>query len=158
MGINNVSYVWHSYANYTKRPVIDWYPGDEYVDWVGISYFTNIKEGIERVVKLAKEKNKPLMIAEATPCGIGVTHDKYALKRWYKPFFKFIEDNEIKAISYINCDWEALPMWKGQGWKDSRVEVNPVIKKHWSEEVQKEKYLKSSPELFDILGFRPRNK
>jgi len=37
-GVNNVAYVWHSYANYTKRPVMDWYPGDEYVDWVAVSY------------------------------------------------------------------------------------------------------------------------
>ena len=155
MGVNNISYVWHSYANYTKRPIIDWYPGDEYVDWVGISYFTNMKHGIERVVKFAKEKNKPLMIAEATPCGIGVTHEKHALERWYEPFFEFINANDVKAVSYINCDWEALPMWKGQGWKDSRVEANPVIRKRWIEEVQKEKYLKSSPELFSLLGFKP---
>lgn len=158
MNINNVAYVWHSYANYTKIPIMDWYPGDEYVDWVGISYFSNMLEGLNSVAKIARLKNKPLMIAEATPCGIGVTHDKHALKRWYEPFFKFIEVNNVKAISYINCDWEALEMWKGQGWKDSRVQANPVIKKRWLEEVQKEKYLKSSSKLFKLLGFESKNK
>lgn len=158
MGITNISYVWHSYANYTKRPVMDWYPGDEYVDWVAVSYFSNMKESLERIVKIAEEKNKPLMIAEATPCGIGVTHEKNALNRWYEPFFRFISANDVKAVSYINCDWEALPMWKGQGWKDSRVEANPVIKKRWSKEMQKPKYLKSSSGLFSILGFASKKR
>ena len=45
-------------------------------------------------------------------------------------------------------------MWKGQGWKDSRVETNPLIKKRWLEEIQKEKYLKSSPDLYSLLGFK----
>ncbi len=155
MEVSNVSYVWHSYAGYTERPVIDWYPGDEYVDWIAISYFNAIQKYRNQMVKIAKEHNKPLMIAEATPCGIGTTYGDYALKNWYEPFFKFIDANNVEAVSYINCDWEALPMWKGQGWKDSRVEANSIIKKRWLEEVQKEKYLKSSPELYSLLGFEP---
>ncbi len=158
MKLNNISYVWHSYANYTERPVVDWYPGDEYVDWFAISYFYPIQKYLDRMVNLAREHNKPLMIAEATPSGIGINYGEYALKRWYEPFFKFIDTNNVKAVSYINCDWEALPMWKGQGWRDSRVEANPVIKKRWLKEVQNEKYLKSSPELFGLLGFEPNKR
>ena len=93
------------------------------------------------------------MIAEATPCGIGVTYGEYALEEWYEPFFEFIDTQDVRAVSYINCDWEALPMWEGQGWRDSRVEANPIVKKRWLEEVQKEKYLKASPELFSLLGY-----
>lgn len=153
MGVNNVSYVWHSYANYTENPVMDWYPGDEYVDWVAVSYFNGIEKYLNRIADIGKAHHKPLMIAEATPCGVGVTYGEYALERWFKPFFKFIDTYNVKAVSYINCDWEALPMWQGQGWKDSRVEANPLIKQYWLEQVQKEKYLKSSPELYSLLGF-----
>ena len=120
---------------------------------MAVSYFSAMQESLEKIVKLAKEKNKPLMIAEASPCGISVIYGKYALKRWYEPFFEFIDNNNIKAVSYINCDWEALTMWKGQGWKDSRIETNPIIKNRWLEEVQKERYLKASPGLFGLLGF-----
>ncbi|MFC1708826.1 glycoside hydrolase family 26 protein [Candidatus Omnitrophota bacterium] len=155
MDVRNVAYVWHSYASYTERPIIDWYPGDEYVDWVAISYFRNIQKFLDRIVNIAREHNKPLMIAEATPFGIGVRYGDYALERWYEPFFKFIDTNDVGAVSYINCDWEALPMWTGQGWKDSRVEANPIIKKRWLEEVRKEKYLKSSSGLYALLGFEP---
>lgn len=155
MKVRNVSYVWHSYASYTKRPVMNWYPGNEYVDWIAISYFNPIQKYLDRIVKIAREHKKPLMIAEAAPCGIDTTYGDYALKSWYEPFFKFIDTNNVEAVSYINCDWEALPMWKGQGWKDSRVEANPIIKERWLEEVQKEEYLKSSPELYSLLGFEP---
>lgn len=155
MKIRNLSYVWHSYASHVERPPMDWYPGDEYVDWVAVSYFYPIQKYLDRIVKIAKEHNKPLMIAEATPSGIGTAYGDYALKSWYEPFFEFINTNDVKAMSYINCDWDALPMWKHQSWKDSRVEANPLIKKRWLEEVQGEKYLKSSKELYGLLGFKP---
>ncbi|MBN3038694.1 MAG: hypothetical protein JW869_04665 [Candidatus Omnitrophica bacterium] len=153
MGVNNVSYVWHSYANYTECPLMDWYPGDDYVDWFAISYFNLIEKFRDQIAQLAREHNKPLMIAESTPCGIGVTYGEYALERWFEPFFKFIDAQDVKAVSYVNCDWEALPMWTGQGWKDSRVEANPVVKERWLKEVEQEKYLKASPKLFSLLGF-----
>ena len=40
-GADNIAFVWHSYAapTYKDYPLSDWYPGDEYVDWVGISLF-----------------------------------------------------------------------------------------------------------------------
>ena len=40
-GVNNVAFVWHSYifASYNGFPISAWYPGDEYVDWVGVSLF-----------------------------------------------------------------------------------------------------------------------
>ncbi len=155
MGVENVAYVWHSYASHLERPVMDWYPGDEYVDWVAVSYFNSVQRFLNPIIKIAQEHNKPLMIAEATPSGIGVNYDDYAIERWYEPLFKFIDTYDVKAISYINCDWDTLPMWKELGWRDCRVQVNPNIKKRWLEEVQKEKYLKSSPELHTLLGFEP---
>ena len=40
-GADNVAFVWHSYAAPTFKdyPLSAWYPGDDYVDWVGISLF-----------------------------------------------------------------------------------------------------------------------
>jgi hypothetical protein len=93
------------------------------------------------------------MIAEATPCGIGTHYGDYALQRWYEPFFKFIDTHNIKAVSYINSDWESLPMWKGQGWKDSRVQANPAIKERWLKEVGSARYLKCRDDLYTMLDF-----
>lgn len=157
MGVKNVAYVWHSYGHHTERPITDWYPGDKYVDWVAITYFRPSEKYVERILNFARDHNKPLMIAEATPQGIGIRYGDYALEKWYEPFFEFIDTHDVKAVSYINCEWDVLPLWKGQGWKDSRVQANPVIKERWLKEVNKEKYLKASSGLFGLLGFEPRN-
>src|SRR5205814_620405 len=38
-GVDNVATVWHSFASKTDRPMSDWYPGDDVVDWVAVTYF-----------------------------------------------------------------------------------------------------------------------
>lgn len=156
-GVQNAAYVWHSAASYREHPLKDWYPGDEYVDWCAISYFSFIfyNKFIDSMLDFAKEHNKPFMIAEATPCGIGTTYPDYAWERWFQHFFNFIAESNTKAVCYINCDWESYPMWQGQGWKDARVQTSEVLKKRWLSEITKEKYLHSSPELFELLGSSP---
>jgi len=152
--IDNVAYVWHSYASILSRPITDWYPGDEYVDWFAITYFDNRPAGyMDPMVELAAEHKKPLMIAESTPRGIGTHNEKHAWDRWFQPFFDFVSENNIKAVSYINSNWGEHPMWKGQGWQDARIQVDEICKKKWLDEIRKEKYLQSSLELYKILGY-----
>jgi hypothetical protein len=155
--VDNVAYIWHSYAGYISRPIMDWYPGDEYVDWFAISYFHHKTKYMDSMVQLALEHNKPLMIAESTPCGIGTHYANYAWERWFQPFFNFIIEKNVKAICYINSNWEEQPMWKGQGWKDARIQANKSIKKRWLEEIKKERYLQASPELYKTLDYHFRN-
>ncbi len=40
-GVENIAFVWHSYAArpFNDNALSSWYPGDDYVDWVGISVF-----------------------------------------------------------------------------------------------------------------------
>lgn len=151
--VQNVDYVWHSYASYISRSVLDWYPGDEYVDWFAISYFNGRTKYMDSMAQLSEEHNKPMMIAEATPRGVGTYYGEYALDKWFRPFFDFISEKNIKAVCYINSNWDEQPMWKGQGWGDARVQTNKIVKKAWLDEIKKEKYLHSSPELYKILGY-----
>ena len=80
--VENVAYVWHSYGYGVTEDLLRWYPGDDYVDWFGVSFFGGEKAetrrkvdlAMTRVAEFARRRNKPLMIAEATPRGIGVTH------------------------------------------------------------------------------------
>ncbi|MBQ4818548.1 glycosyl hydrolase [Aquimarina sp. MMG016] len=93
-GVTNVAYVWQSSAS-PIDDVLDiqfgegnfgdiqsWYPGDDYVDWMGISWFVTPDEGTtvlpgiptqrekaNEVVSFARSKNKPVYIAESTPQG-----------------------------------------------------------------------------------------
>ena len=89
LGVFNVQMVWQASAS-TTDDVIDgghedirqWYPGDEYVDWMAISWFMNPHETVEvsssyspktplqlteELLELARLHGKPVMIAEASP-------------------------------------------------------------------------------------------
>ena len=99
-----------------------------------------------------------MMICEATPQGVGTYFGKSSWKRWYRDFFKYVSDNDIKAISYINSNWDKLPMWKDWGWKDARVQANEEVKALWIEEISKEKYINSSKNLYNMLKFIPEVK
>lgn len=152
-GVDNVAFVWHSYASLNSGDVMQWYPGDDYVDWFGVSYFAQDKKYMQAVAALAKKHGKPLMVAEATPFGTQTKFGKRSWKNWFAKFFKFVSYYDVKAISYIDYDWETYKAFKGQGWGDARVEADDVVKAKWLEEIKKEKYLQSSPGLFKSLGY-----
>jgi hypothetical protein len=151
--IDNVAYVWHSYASTLQgHTLLEWYPGDEYVDWFGISYFNQHPGEMKPMILLAREHRKPVMIAESTPATIGTAGDA-AWKRWFQHYFEFIAKNDIKAFSYINCDWDNLPMFADFHWRDARLASSDEVKEKWNAEIAGEKYLHSSPALFDLIGF-----
>ncbi len=162
-GVTNVAYVWHSYAapTYKGYPVTDWYPGDEYVDWVGISVFFQPYEDIfnhketNTVLDFAKEKKKPVMIAESNPVK-GISTKRSGAKvwdDWFVDFFSFCYQKNIKAIAFINENWPRLRIDGIEEWKDARLYNNDKVAEAWLEETNKERYLKQSPELYELLGY-----
>lgn len=91
-GVGNVAFVWQGAASTTDvildggrmDNIGDWYPGDTYVDWVGLSWFmhpdaqpsVNVNFAVptprqlaDEVLAFARAHNKPVMIAEAAPQG-----------------------------------------------------------------------------------------
>ncbi len=154
-GFSNIATVWQSavwpdpsiagpsMARYDHREpgMLDsWYPGDDVVDWVGISVFyrdlsqwnytppDDPDRAQNQLLSFARSHNKPVMIAEAAPQGYRTgaltrspiqTNNPKPLSAealwaaWYAPFFQFIYDNRdvIRAVAYINTHWESQPMW-----------------------------------------------
>lgn len=160
-GVENLALVWHSYAapTYKGYPIADWYPGDDYVDWVGISVFGHAYNGTDfgpdcnRVLDFAKTHKKPVMIAEASPIN-GITEESTAAwDQWFVNFFSFAYNKNIKAISFINEDWTQLNIEGISTWQDSRLQNNPQVAKAWFEETGKDRYLKQSERLFEQLGY-----
>ena len=159
--VANVAFVWHSYASqpFKDYALSDWYPGDEYVDWVGISVFGHAYGGkdfgpyCDAVLEFAKNHKKPVMIAESNPIH-GVEKDNTkAWDEWFVHYFNFIYNKNIKAVSFINEDWQSLYIDGISDWKDGRIYNNELISKAWFAETNKDRYLKQSPKLFDALGF-----
>ena len=161
-GADNIAFVWHSYASkpYKDYPLSDWYPGDEYVDWVGISVFGHAYSGsdfgtyCDDVLKFAKEHKKPVMIAESNPIHGIDTDTADVWDQWFVNFFNFIYSKNIKAVSFINEDWSSLRIDGISEWKDGRLNNNELISKAWFRETNKDRYLKQSTELFGLLGYK----
>lgn len=162
MKVDNVTYVWQSKGTGSNQTVLeDWYPGDEFVDWCGYSFFGNPDE---EMITFARKHKKPVFIAEATPVnekkGLYFDTDlkkenvaKRTWDNWFTPFFKVINDNPdvVKAFSYINVDWPSQPMWINNltfQQVDSRIQKSDYISKKWLNEISREKYLKTSDSLF----------
>ena len=90
-GADNVAFVWQASASplddlldAERENIGDWYPGDEYVDWLAFSWFLHPEarpssaveyepptpgELAGEVLALARTAGKPVMIAEAAPQG-----------------------------------------------------------------------------------------
>ena len=160
-GVDNIAFVWHSYAapTYKGNAVTDWYPGDDYVDWVAISVFfqpygeiLNHKETND-VLSIAKAKKKPVMIAEANPVQGIPERGMKVWDTWFANFFSFCYEKNIKAIAFINENWQRLSIDGIETWQDARIYNNRKIGEAWLEETNKEKYLKQSPELYEQLGY-----
>lgn len=192
VGADNVITVWHSatwpdptiagerqddYDHRRSDHLNDWYPGDDAVDWIGISVFyrdlhqwerppvDTPQHAQEKAINFARDHKKPVIIAEAAPQAyrIGALKRGYIVvneqvnvsafeiwHKWYSPVFEFIDNNRdvIKALAYINTDWESQPLWRcdegqragtpecPQGfWGDSRVQANDEIKQKWLDEI-----------------------
>jgi hypothetical protein len=170
--VQNVAFVWHSAAwkTYRNHPLSAWYPGDHYVDWIGVSWFgdgtDDAKKISERaraaVLAFARLHGKPLMIAESTPRKYYPPTRTESWTRWYAPIFRWIADNDIKGFSYINQNWEAQQMWGNpdckseMDWGDSRVQMQgSAVLTQWRNEIANPRFLKPGGQLFKSIGFEP---
>ena len=83
--------VWHSWAAGlpSNATLDDFYPGDDLVDWVGVSVFQQFYpndvggtvKDLEHVLNFAERHSKPSMIAESTPFG-GIHHSLLLHYTW----------------------------------------------------------------------------
>ena len=120
-GVKNVEYVWQA----STSPVDDviekrfedignWYPGDDYVNWMGTSWFLTIDESpaaatdydpatqralTDQVLEFARARGKPVMIAESSPQG-------YDLARSFNaniaPVWDGYQKGDMKSVSDLD--------------------------------------------------------
>ncbi len=105
--------------------IADFYPGDDFVDWVGAKF-----ECADETIQFAREHSKPVMLNAASQGAID----------WFAPFFKFVADNNdvVRAVTYIN-----------EG--ESRLSNDDIIK-NWKTEIKGSLWLRGGPDLFGVLG------
>ncbi len=181
-GANNVEFVWQASASRVDdildsrhEDITRWYPGDDYVDWMAFSMFAH-PDGpalvemsyapatprtlIDEVLAFARQRDKPVMIAEAAPRTfnleemhrsnhIGIYDGPAGQDRksvsadqtwdaFFGPLFDLMTTNSdvIRALAYINVDWDQQPMWgppfESGYWGDTRLEVNEALGSRFS--------------------------
>jgi hypothetical protein len=165
LGVTNVAFVWHATGVESRDglTIDSWFPGEEYVDWCGISFFQQpfscqiptkcSFSYAESIVSFCHQYSLPVMIAESTPFG-GILDDPVedpdavneagykgsTWNSWFIPIIEFIEKHDVKMWNYINCDWDSQAMWQrerapGVHWGDTRIEMFPGVKEKWHHDV-----------------------
>lgn len=149
---SNVKTVWHSWSFdvwEAGNSIEDWWPGKDFVDWCGVSIFQQGYLGdshyghdfkrAEDMARFCATQNLPVMIAESTPFGLGDTESPDTIwERWFENVRRFVKTNKVQLWCYINCDWDEQPMWRGQGWGNTRIQDYPELRDRWIQMLRRE--------------------
>lgn len=149
--VDNVEYVWQSSTS-PVDDVIDqrhediskWYPGDDYVDWMGVSMFLTLdevpvaqldydapsqRELTDELVNFARARGKPVLIAEASPQGYDIAQNLNAniATIWDGP-----SRGDITDVSDLEI-WEAwyAPLFKYMNENDDVIRGFAYINVNW---------------------------
>ena len=129
-------------------------PGADYYDWVGYSWWGGDKDG-EAALDFARKVGKPVFIAEATARGhyFGKEDAETVWNEWFTKFFDHVDGNidVIRAVSYINADWDSQDMW--DGWGQTRLESAPLLKQRWLERMADPMFINAIDKPFQHIGF-----
>jgi hypothetical protein len=181
-GVENTEFVWQAavfpldeMTDGGHDNLRDWYPGDDFVNWMAFSSFLGLDERPEieveerpptareltdELLAFARERGKPVMIAEASPQGYDLARGLNAnhtpgwdgpqgegrrtvspeqiWEEWYAPLLDYMDQNSdvIRALAYINCHWDVQAMWgapyESGYWGDTRLQASPEIAHRFS--------------------------
>lgn len=184
-GVTNSVFVWQASGSILDdliekkhEDISLWYPGDDYVDWLALSWFSKPeamptipgsyrpKRPIDlanEVVAMARQLNKPVLIAESAPQGYDIAAKFRAninplmdgpsgenihhlssaeiWQEWYVPLFDWMDVNNdvVRGLAYINVDWDSQPMWgppyANGFWGDSRLQENSELADRFDQSV-----------------------
>ena len=158
--VANAVYVWHSAGafwrgtdqsflgqlqgdggvpvpQYDPQPIDAFYPGRDYVDAFGISYWedtccfgrtTDASRALyeqrtrEILAHVRDDLHLPIVIAESTPAYVGTVSGQKSVD-WLHQAYKLIGDYDIRAWSLIAMNWQdssffSQPFWNGY-WPNS---------------------------------------
>jgi cellulose synthase/poly-beta-1,6-N-acetylglucosamine synthase-like glycosyltransferase/beta-mannanase len=135
---SNVIWVWS--PNNTDNQgradtMLQYYPGDEYVDWVGFSGFnwgqTNTRTQWSSFKSIVTDTynqlytiNKPIMLAEIS--SVSTSGDK---KAWFKDTLKSLPDFlKIKAVIFFNQDFNQADFSLNSGQDFNEIAKENIIK------------------------------
>jgi hypothetical protein len=151
MGTTKVATLWHASPpdlnELTGMPILedhpymDYYPGDQYVDWWSISLFAPESfrsAGSVEFYQQAAARKKPVFIGESSPWfteGKSMTfrnpESLTESMQWFDAYFSLFEEYpQIKGMNMIIVDWQRWnwiwPQIKG-GFNNTRLDLWPQL-------------------------------
>ncbi len=129
-GADNVIWVWNAHPAGKVAPFMEFYPGDDAVDWWGVNFFGQAFDSPSQsaftaeFVAGAKARGKPLIVPESVPTKTHLLDDPTTWAAWFTPYFDLIRDEGFGAFCYSNRDYTKLPAWSD--WGDLRIERSPL--------------------------------
>ena len=133
LGVQNITWVFH--VNFNDSPKSDWnrmagyYPGDEYIDWIGVSCYAAFELGeltplktlldpaiaeIREFSQAVREGTKPIAIAELG----AIDYPEYSKAEWIHDSYELLRvgngdhgpyRDQIKAVSWWDETWWGKP-------------------------------------------------
>jgi hypothetical protein len=107
-GATNVAWVWG--PNWNSGPNVAWnkferyYPGDAYVDWVGVSGYNFSRESPKTLftpIVSAYGKRKPIVLAETA----AINHGRHTKARWIRKLSAYVDATpSIGAVVWFDTD------------------------------------------------------
>ena len=134
---DRIATVWCTHSIDPLSRMMQFYPGDEYVDWWAIDLFQPRflrNQAVKDFLAEAIEREKPVMIGESTPTMVGVGNGAESWNAWYAPYFQQIRDNPgIKAFCYINRDWRYISSLSD--WGNTLIQTDSIVQARYREEM-----------------------
>lgn len=153
------------YSSGSRGPSItDWenfYPGNDYVDWIGYSVFLPETSAIgDNVFAFARTVDKPVFASEVVYADQPINDDT-AQTIWNTFFTDFfgtfnVVPDQVKALAYINADWRAQPLWQDVDFfdnTDSRLESSTITSEAWTTELENERYILDDDNVLELIRF-----
>ena len=101
-----VATVWDYSTDAQNLNYMEWYPGDEYVDWWGVNIFSGPSGPTSNLVT---SLGFPVLLGESTPRFTGVNNGEISWNSWFQGYFYsliFNQTNGIRGFCYINWNWK----------------------------------------------------
>jgi len=162
---DHVALMW-CYAPDEKADFMNWYPGDEHVDWWSIDPFSERHFSSSVTMEFMDEAVKrgfPVMYGESSPRFISATRGELSWRVWFQRFFDLMEKYpNIKGFCYIAWNWEdhhpySTSSYSLHWWGDARVWRDAYVFNKWREELAKPHYIHAGAReyLHKRLGLGP---
>ena len=154
----------HNARGGPELPISAFYPGREYVDAFGISYWQDsccagrsseqardeYEHRTREILTEARDMGLPLQISESTPVYIGANSGADSVA-WLDRTFKLVEDFDIEMLSLISIDWReggffAAPFWNGY-WPDARIHHYPDTRDRFVAEMKRDRWVTRSAKM-----------